>query len=111
MRSIKKVAGPIASVPMEWELRGEDVELPELEAFWAEPAEGLGWSDFVEASVGWLKLAGEFFWVMDDTWLAPLRNSFASRFSRVNFFIIKPGTPSLLSPMNRLPAGPVTSKR
>jgi HK97 family phage portal protein len=72
MRSIKKVAGPIASVPMEWELRGEDVELPELEAFWAEPAEGLGWSDFVEASVGWLKLAGEFFWVMDDTWLAPL---------------------------------------
>ena len=46
-----------------------------------------------------------------ETWLAPLMNSLASRFSRVNFFMTKPGTPTLLSPRNNVPTGPVTSMR
>ncbi|MCX8156163.1 MAG: phage portal protein [Verrucomicrobiae bacterium] len=65
-RAIKRVAGPIASVPLVLEPDSE-----ELRAFWRAPARGMGFEELVEASVGWLKLTGEFFWIMDDSWLVP----------------------------------------
>ena len=75
MRAIKTVAGPIAAVPTRFSLdrRGSDslYEDPVLEVFWNKPAAGLTRSDFIEASIGWLKLSGECFWLLDDTWLRP----------------------------------------
>jgi len=74
-RAIKKISGPISAVDLEFELDGEAYREAGLEAFWAEPAiDGSGpisRADFIEASVGWLKLEGEFFWIMDDSWLLP----------------------------------------
>lgn len=76
-RAIAYIANPISSVPLLFKVdrRGGDVliEDPALTAFWEKPALNRGGrmnrSDFVEATVGWLKLRGECFWIMDDTWL------------------------------------------
>ena len=71
--AIKRVAQPIAAVPVVFRAPGggeSEVRPAELEGFLAEPAAGLDWSDCVEAFVGWLKLAGESFWVLDDEALA-----------------------------------------
>ena len=76
-RAIAYISNPISSVPLCFKVdhRGGDVviEDPALTAFWEKPAVNRGGrlnrSDFVEATVGWLKLRGECFWVMDDTWL------------------------------------------
>lgn len=76
-RAIAYIANPISSVPLLFkeDARGGDVVLedPVLTAFWEKPAVNRGGrlnrSDFVEATVGWLKLRGECFWLMDDTWL------------------------------------------
>lgn len=67
-RAIKKVAGPIAAVSLQFRtVGGSDlVDDPGLQAFWQAPAAGMTRADFIEASVGWLKLAGEFFWLRDD---------------------------------------------
>lgn len=77
MRALKHVAGPISAVPVCFTLdragSEQQVETPELSAWWQAPALGLSFVDFVEASVGWLKLAGECFWILDDTWLLPFR--------------------------------------
>lgn len=69
MRAIKLVSGPISAVPLKFSLNEEDYEDPSLTEFWRLPSRGLSLYDFIEASVGWLKLKGETFWVMDDTWL------------------------------------------
>jgi len=73
MAAIKCVAGPIASVPLYFTLRNQDTALRDdkLERFWAEPAVGLLFADFVEAYVGWMKLRGECFAVFDDRSLVP----------------------------------------
>ena len=76
-RAIAYIANPISSVPLifKQDRRGGDlvIEDPALTAFWEKPAVNRGGrlnrSDFVEATVGWLKLRGESFWIMDDTWL------------------------------------------
>lgn len=75
-RAIKKVAGPIAAVELGFTTDGEtEIESPELETFWKAPAKGLnGRADFIEASTGWLKLAGECFWLLDDRMLLPYRD-------------------------------------
>ncbi|HWD18147.1 MAG TPA: phage portal protein [Verrucomicrobiae bacterium] len=74
-RAIKKISGPISAVDLEFYLDGQVYRDAALEAFWAHPAvDGAGAmsrADFIEASVGWLKLEGEFFWIMDDSWLMP----------------------------------------
>jgi len=74
-RAIKKISGPISAVDLEFYLDGQAYHDAALDAFWAEPAvDGAGpmsRADFIEASVGWLKLEGEFFWIMDDSWLLP----------------------------------------
>lgn len=72
MRAIKKIASPIAAVPLKFTADGEtDYDDPRLLQFWEQPARGLTRHDFIEASVGWLKLAGETFWLMDDSTLRP----------------------------------------
>ena len=70
MRAIKMISGPISSVPLEFEAEGseEDISDPMLSAFWKRPCYGMDQSDMVEAFVGWMKMAGEFFVVLDDTW-------------------------------------------
>jgi len=74
-RAIKKISGPISAVDLEFYLDGQGYSDPTLEAFWSYPAADgagpIGRSDFIEASVGWLKLEGEFFWIMDDSWMMP----------------------------------------
>lgn len=70
-RAIKKISGPISAVELCFSENGEDFADPALEAFWQCPAPRLSRSDFIEATVGWLKLAGEAFWLMDDTSLVP----------------------------------------
>jgi len=77
--AIKFVAGPISAVPIIFteDRRGGDVEIenPELTKFWQKPAKTKGGlmtqSAFLTATVGWLKLRGESFWILDDTWLMP----------------------------------------
>lgn len=78
-RAIKHISGPISSVELEFsEMTAAgpvEVEDPYLSGFWNAPAKGLGAKgrlsrvDAIEATVGWLCLRGEFFWILDDTWL------------------------------------------
>ncbi len=87
--AIKHITGPIASVDLQFSVTGPAgvVELDDaaLTAFWQRPAKGLARDnrlsryDVIEATSGWMCLAGEFFWVLDDTWLAArsaIRNPF-----------------------------------
>jgi phage portal protein BeeE len=71
MRAIKKIAGPIAAVDLNFTRAGERFHQADLEAFWEEPGAGMTRTDLIEATVGWLKLEGEAFWILDDSWLAP----------------------------------------
>lgn len=84
-RAIKTISGPVASVELEFELPGTSaktrakkdgqaaalIELPELDAFLEQPSRGLSYFDFIEATIGWMKLQGEAFWIIDDTSLKP----------------------------------------
>ena len=79
--AIKKVIGPIQSVPLKFYVDrrgGQPLKDVALEAFWQNPARGAGGdlalSDVIEASGSWLKLNGEFFWIIPEDW-------FTSRFS------------------------------
>lgn len=72
-RAIKHVTDPITSVPLRFstEERGrEAIDDPELIEAWETPAIGpegpMGWRDVVSATIGWLKLTGEAFWIFDD---------------------------------------------
>lgn len=77
--AIKLVTGPISSRTIKFtrDKRGGDVTIdnPELTKFWETPGRACGgsinFSDFMEATAGWLKLKGQAFWIMDDTWLMP----------------------------------------
>ena len=69
MRAIKTVSEPIGSGELYFSVNDEEVEQPELKAFWDSPVIGCdSWSDFVDAWVGWLKLKGESFLIVDDSW-------------------------------------------
>lgn len=76
-RAIKHCSGPIEAVPLviTRDRRGGDqlVDDPKLTTWLERPAKTRGgqmtWEDFIQATIGWLKLRGEAFWVMDDTWL------------------------------------------
>ncbi|HXR05942.1 MAG TPA: phage portal protein, partial [Candidatus Acidoferrum sp.] len=70
MRAIKKIAGPIAAVDLHFTRGGQRFHDADLEAFWEMPGAGLSRTDLIEATVGWLKLEGEAFWLLDDSWLA-----------------------------------------
>jgi SPP1 gp7 family putative phage head morphogenesis protein len=78
-RAVKHISGPISQVGLCFKERtaaGEvEMEDPTLSAFWDRPAQAAGGHgrmshyDVIEATVGWLCLNGEFFWLLDDTWL------------------------------------------
>jgi HK97 family phage portal protein len=75
--AVRFVSNPISQVPLVFteDRRGGDVRIedPALTAFWERPGVTRGGkinrSDFIEATVGFLKLYGEAFWVLDDSWL------------------------------------------
>ena len=50
---------------------GCEVKLPVLEQFLRSPMRRMGWSDIVEATIGWRKMAGESFWILPDSVLLP----------------------------------------
>ncbi|HEY3915392.1 MAG TPA: phage portal protein, partial [Verrucomicrobiae bacterium] len=90
-RAIRIIAGPISAVSPDFYprspvvtgrrnkryrspksvFRNSDaaVDSPQLESFLSAPARGLGYSDFIEATVGWLKME-EAFWILSDNTLA-----------------------------------------
>jgi HK97 family phage portal protein len=72
-RAIKYCSGPVSAVSLRFsqdKRRGEvALDDPAISAFWERPAVGLNRGDFIEATVGWLKLKGHAFWLMDDSWL------------------------------------------
>ncbi len=73
------VAAPIAMRPLIFsrDKRGGDMVIDDaaLTKFWERPARDctgiINRQDFMEATVGLLKLKGQCFWIMDDTWLTP----------------------------------------
>lgn len=72
--AIRMVAQPISAVPLRFyrtKGRGDSLlSSGPLVDFWSHPAgDSMDLQDFVEATVGWLLLQGEAFWVGDDTWL------------------------------------------
>jgi hypothetical protein len=97
-RAVKHVAGPIAGVELVFTnpsvriknnskrrrlakrvftsrgiLRRDpdaEIELPQVREFLRSPMRGLTYEDFVEASIGWMKLS-ECFWILDDRALVP----------------------------------------
>lgn len=77
-RAVKYVVDPIATVPVVFSVdrRGGDVAFEDvaLTRFMERPARAKGGlmnrSAFIQATGGWRKLAGEAFWILDDTWLS-----------------------------------------
>ena len=76
MRAIKYCADPLAGLPLKLTTDGRGgevpVEVPSVSAFWERPAKSprgkINRGDLIRASVGWLKMAGECFWILDDSW-------------------------------------------
>lgn len=72
MRAIKLIAEPISALPLEFYLdkkRGDTLlNDGDAVAFWAKPFKGISFVDGVEATISWLKLKGNAFWLKDDSW-------------------------------------------
>ena len=68
--AIGLVTQPIKSVGLKFYLGETEYEEKSLAAWWSKPAEGMSYDEFLDATAGWLKLRGEFFWVLDDSWLS-----------------------------------------
>jgi len=76
MRAIKYCADPIAGLPLKLTTDGRGgetlVEVPSIAAFWERPAKSprgtINRGDLIRATVGWLKMAGECFWILDESW-------------------------------------------
>jgi len=67
--AIKAVTAPIKGVSVRF--YANDLDLDEnnaVVAWWQNPAVNMTLSEFVESTGGWQKLAGESFWLLDDTW-------------------------------------------
>lgn len=67
--AIGLVCQPIKAVSLKFYQGDNEVEEPTLAAWWRRPAERMSYDEFLDATAGWLKLRGEFFWVLDDSWL------------------------------------------
>ncbi len=95
MRAIKRVAEPIAAVDLQFftGTAKNQVEYGDeaLAQFWKRPAldraGSIGFADFLEATVGWLKLKGESFWILGDDWIT---QRFAQVTQRSPFIIARP---------------------
>lgn len=108
-RAIKNVAGPIASLDLVfsrpkadpalrrhhgkgkrlWTSRGivrrepdSEIELPQIRQFLREPMRGLGYKDFVEASIGWYQMQ-ECFWLLGDRVKLPFPEAKQSPFEPI----------------------------
>jgi phage portal protein BeeE len=73
MSSIKMIAEPISAVPLDFKMVADDgtetpFKNPALKSFWEKPAKGLSYEEFISALVGWNKLKGEIFIILDDSW-------------------------------------------
>lgn len=71
MRAIKLISGPISSVPLRFESGDTPIEDAALDEYWSRPCASMDLSDVCEAFVGWMKLKGEFFVVVDESWDVP----------------------------------------
>lgn len=77
MRAIKYCAGPLAAaeIKLTEDRPGGDaaIEIPEFAKLMKRPARNRGgrmsFSQFIQANIAWLKLKGEAFWILDDSWL------------------------------------------
>lgn len=71
-RAIKEISGPVAAVELKFydELDTEIAAAPWM-AFWKKPTRHLTLADFVEALVGWIKLDGEAFIIVQPEFVAP----------------------------------------
>ena len=72
--AIEHISGPIAGLDLDFVHDGQETPVEDLKltAFWKRPARRLnGRAEFVQASVGWRKLAGESFWLLDDSFFVP----------------------------------------
>lgn len=73
--AIRHIAKPISAVDLQFTRSGGAGALvsdPRLAAYWMTPARGMtGYAEFLLASIGWRKLAGECFWVLDDSSVVP----------------------------------------
>ena len=103
MRALKEISGPISSMPLEFtdlaagqprhrvsglqKRAGADFADPRLESFWSDPFKALSYDEGIEATCGWLKLKGEAFWILDDTWALPFPDAQA-KFGKI--IIVRP---------------------
>jgi SPP1 gp7 family putative phage head morphogenesis protein len=69
MSGIQHVAQPLKAVPLKFYQGDKEVEDSKLRDFWKQPVKGMALEDFVEASAGWYILEGEFFWLLDESWM------------------------------------------
>ena len=67
--AINIVTQPIKSIPLKFYRGDVEFEDAAVRSFWRQPAAGMSYEEFIDASCGWLKLSGEFFWILDDSWL------------------------------------------
>ena len=63
------VTQPIKAVPLKFYAGDSEFDDAAVRGFWSRPAVGMTYEEFIDATCGWLKLSGEFFWVLDDSWL------------------------------------------
>ena len=66
MAAINEVTRPLKAVSLKFYLGDNEYEDAALAAFWRRPAVGMRYEEFVDATAGWFKLRGEFFWLLGD---------------------------------------------
>lgn len=66
--AVNHVTQPLKAVGVKFYRDDVEVEDARLMAFWRSPARRMTWEAFLEATAGWYQIAGEFFWLLDDTW-------------------------------------------
>lgn len=89
--AVNHITGELAGLPVKFYAGDEEFSDPAFEAFWQNPAFGpltldsnartrLAIGDVVRDLAAWAKLEGEFFLLLDDSWLLTARRSQASPF-------------------------------
>jgi SPP1 gp7 family putative phage head morphogenesis protein len=79
-RAIATVAQSIAGLPLcHYTDDSTELEDTPVNEFWADPCAHMDPGQFWIATASWIKLSGESFWLLDDTWLTPLRATLPSK--------------------------------
>lgn len=71
MRAIKEVSGPISAVDLKFSDGDTEIEGEAWMEFWQQPVKNLPLPEFIDALVGWLKLAGECFIILPPEFTVP----------------------------------------